>query len=81
MLAEAYYKARLPHEREHVTPYFKTNPAASHVLNYNEVNPFGDFSRYRITLDTSEDYAVLRWLIEQKSAHKLAVARITDLFG
>lgn len=76
LLAEAYHKARLPYEREHVTPYFKTNPAASHVLNYDEVNPLGDFSRYRITLDTSEDYAVLRWLIEQKSAHKLALPEL-----
>ena len=76
LLAEAYQKARLPYEREHVTPYFKTSPAASSVLNYDEINPLGDFSRYRITLDTTEDYEVLRWLIEQKSAHKLALPEL-----
>ena len=61
MLAEAYANATLPYEREHVTPYLKANPAtAGRVIYRDEVWPGGDFSRFRITLDTAEDYAVLR---------------------
>ena len=80
MLTEAHAQATLPFEREHVTPYFKTNPAtAGRVLNRDELCPGGDFSRFRITLDTAEDYAVIRALIEQYQAADLDVANLLDL--
>ncbi|MBD2768033.1 glycosyltransferase family protein [Hymenobacter sp. BT664] len=79
LLAEAYAHATLPYEREHVTPYLKTNPAtAGRVIQRNEVWPGGDFSRFRITLDTPEDYEVLRALIERHNAADLPV---TDLLA
>ncbi|WP_201981846.1 cytidylyltransferase domain-containing protein [Hymenobacter rubidus] len=80
MLAEAYANATLPYEREHVTPYIKTNlPAAGRVIYRDEVWPGGDFSRFRITLDTAEDYEVLRRLIEEHHAQELHVADLLAL--
>ncbi|MFC7668499.1 hypothetical protein ACFQT0_14790 [Hymenobacter humi] len=80
LLAEAYANAALPYEREHVTPYIKANPAtAGRVIYRDEVWPGGDFSRFRITLDTAEDYEVLRLLIEQHHADQLNVADLLAL--
>ena len=80
MLAEAYHHATLPYEREHVTPYLKANPAAaSRVIFRDEVWPGGDYSRFRITLDTSEDYEVLKALIEQHDAARLDAAELLPL--
>ncbi|HEX8507720.1 MAG TPA: acylneuraminate cytidylyltransferase, partial [Hymenobacter sp.] len=80
MLAEAHAQATLPYEREHVTPYLKANPAtAGRVLYRDEVWPDGDFSRFRITLDTAEDYDVLRALIEEHRAADLGVADLLAL--
>ncbi|HEX8327587.1 MAG TPA: glycosyltransferase family protein [Hymenobacter sp.] len=80
LLAEAHANATLPYEREHVTPYIKANPAtAGRVLYRDEVWPGGDFSRFRITLDTAEDYEVLRALIEQHQAHTLNAADLLAL--
>ena len=82
MLAEAHAHATLPYEREHVTPYLKTNPATAGRVQYrNEVWPGGDFSRFRITLDTAEDYAVLRALIEQHHAASLPAAELLPLLA
>lgn len=80
MLVEAHAQATLPYEREHVTPYLKANPAAAgRVVYRDEVWPSGDFSRFRITLDTAEDYDVLRALIEQHHAADLGVADLLAL--
>ena len=80
LLAEAHTNATLPYEREHVTPYIKANPAtAGRVVYRDEVWPGGDFSRFRITLDTAEDYEVLRALIEQHGAAGLAVPELLSL--
>jgi spore coat polysaccharide biosynthesis protein SpsF len=80
MLAEAYHNATLPYEREHVTPYLKANPATTgRVIYRDEVWPGGDFSRFRITLDTAEDYEVLRRLIEEHHAQDLEVADLLAL--
>ncbi|GAA3980699.1 glycosyltransferase family protein [Hymenobacter antarcticus] len=80
MLAEAHTIATLPYEREHVTPYIKANPAtAGRVIFRDEMWPDGDFSRFRITLDTAEDYEVLRRLIEDYHAEQLDVSALLAL--
>jgi len=80
MLAEAHTIATLPYEREHVTPYIKANPATvGRVIFRDEVWPGGDFSRFRITLDTAEDYEVLRRLIEEYHADQLDSANLLAL--
>ena len=80
LLAEAHTIATLSYEREHVTPYIKASPAtAGRVIFRDEVWTGGDFSRFRITLDTPEDYAVLRALIEQHDAANLALPDLLAL--
>ena len=80
LLAEAYERAQSPYEREHVTPYLKARPAtAGRVLNVDEVWPGGDFSHFRVTLDTPEDYEVLRCLIEAHHADQLALPELLAL--
>ena len=80
LLAEAHTIATLPYEREHVTPYIKASPAtAGRVVFRDEVWAGGDFSRFRITLDTAEDYAVLRRLIEEHAADQLDLPNLLAL--
>ena len=80
LLTEAYANATLPYEREHVTPYLKANPTTSgRVIFRDEVWPDGDFSHFRITLDTAEDYEVLRLLIERYQANTLEVKQLLAL--
>lgn len=58
-LFAAAASARQPYEREHVTPYIYQHPAQFRLLSYE--NPDGaDYSSIRLTLDTPEDYALLR---------------------
>lgn len=80
LLAEAHTRASLPFEREHVTPYIKANPATEgRVVFRNEVWAGGDFSRFRITLDTDDDYRVLQALIERHRADQLDLADLLNL--
>ena len=81
MLAQAHERAASPYEREHVTPYLKTGPAAAQFRNVDEVWPGGDFSRFRITLDTPEDYEVLRRLLEDHHADQLALPELLALLA
>ncbi len=67
-LKKAYNEARLTSEREHVTPYiWKNGTAAGGTLfkSYKFVNPVGDYSSIRITLDTPEDFELLKKVIEE----------------
>ncbi len=50
-LEEAWKQARLPSEREHVTPFIKKNPAI-HIGNYRLAH---DYSAHRWTVDEPED--------------------------
>ena len=80
LLKEAFEHATLPYEREHVTPYLKTNPAtAGRVVFRDEVWSGGDFSQFRITLDTPEDYTVLRCLMEEHDAANLQLPELLAL--
>ena len=55
LLEEAYHKATLTYEREHVTPYMYLTNESRGTLPYER-----DESAYRLTLDTPEDYEVIR---------------------
>ena len=80
LLAQAHTEARRPAEREHVTPYLRDVLApAGKVLLHHEFCALGDHSLARITLDTSEDLAVLRCLIEDFDAASLALPELLAL--
>ncbi len=51
-----------PHQREHVTPYFYENPARFQLA---ECQRDEDWSTYRLTLDTPEDWTLLATIISK----------------
>jgi spore coat polysaccharide biosynthesis protein SpsF len=60
-LRTAYQEASLPHEREHVTPYFYNNPDRFHL---DSIEYASNESRHRWTVDTVEDFQLITKLIE-----------------
>jgi glutamate-1-semialdehyde 2,1-aminomutase/spore coat polysaccharide biosynthesis protein SpsF len=62
-LREAWRRASEPHQREHVTPYLRENPAHYKPLNIR--CRLGDLSAQRWTLDEPEDYAFLNAVAER----------------
>ena len=58
-LEEAFVNATEDYQREHVTPYLYER---KRVLSYRNTV---DYSRYRWTLDTEEDYRLLRAIYDQ----------------
>jgi len=60
ILEEAFLKADQPYQREHVTPYIYEN--CKNIYYYkNDV----DYSQYRWTLDTEEDYKLIFHIYRQ----------------
>jgi spore coat polysaccharide biosynthesis protein SpsF len=60
-LAEAYKEARLPAHREHVTPFIHSQPDR---YNLGSVENTKDYSKYRWTVDTPEDFELIKAIIE-----------------
>lgn len=61
VLAKANIEAKLDYEREHVTPYIYFNPDK---FNLSLFKYRYDYSRYRLTLDTKEDFEVISSIFE-----------------
>lgn len=59
-LEKAYNEAVLERDREHVTAYFYTN---SHLFNIGYVKNDVDYSKYRWTVDTEEDFELIKLII------------------
>lgn len=60
-LAQAHAEATLPAEREHVTPFLYAHPERYRLRN---VTSPVDLSHHRWTVDTPEDYELVRRLFE-----------------
>jgi spore coat polysaccharide biosynthesis protein SpsF len=60
-LEQAFANATKPYEREHVTPYFYLNPDKSTIryVPYKE-----DYSQHRWTVDTPEDFELIKRILE-----------------
>jgi len=56
-LTAAYQEAALPHEREHVTPFFYQHPERFRLQSYASKE---NLSQYRWTLDTAEDWELIQ---------------------
>ena len=65
-LETAWKKAELPSEREHVTPYFYKNKEIFKQINFGNST---DLSSIRCTLDTKDDYNLIKKIM-QKINHK-----------
>lgn len=61
-LARAVREAKLPEEREHVTPFLRSHPD---VRRMNLEGPGGDIAGHRWTLDTPQDLRFLQALYER----------------
>lgn len=73
-LIEAHERATHAYEREHVTPYLYAGDASR--FKTRSVVRSQDASGYRVTLDTPEDLAVIKTLIEEHDADALDVEGI-----
>lgn len=62
VLEKAFNNAKEQYEREHVTPYFYNNPSKFKLGN---VFYTSDESYHRWTVDTEEDYALIRNIIRE----------------
>lgn len=62
MLKQAYEKATEPHDQEHVTPYIMRNTDASRHAHL--VLKGKNLSSYRLTVDTPEDFELVRRVLE-----------------
>lgn len=62
-LMKAHNLSNLPEDREHVTHYIYTHPE---LFSIQTVTLDQDFSHLRWTLDTPEDYVLLKTMIEQQ---------------
>lgn len=60
-LEEAYLKAKLPSEREHVTSYIHSQPERFKLINFSNDQ---DVSCHRWTVDTKEDYALIQQILQ-----------------
>jgi len=74
-LFQAWTNAKLPSEREHVTPYIRNHAELFKQINIKADN---DFSSKRWTLDNSEDYKFLTKLF-QSAKKKNSLQRFTDI--
>ncbi|MFD0870997.1 3-deoxy-manno-octulosonate cytidylyltransferase [Chlamydia abortus] len=60
-LKQAHIAAERPYDREHVTPYLYNQP---HLFRTAGVTYSADESRYRLTVDTPEDFQLIQRIIE-----------------
>jgi spore coat polysaccharide biosynthesis protein SpsF len=73
-LLDAGEKATEQPQREHVTPYLYAN--VSGRMSLRNLSRTADASAYRVTLDTADDLALIRALIEEHDAAALDVDQI-----
>ena len=61
-LEEAYHEATLKSEREHVTPFIYNRPKRYRL---ESIEGDQDFSGYRWTVDTEEDFELIQKILSQ----------------
>ena len=68
VLEEAWNIAKLPSEREHVTPYIRTNlnRIFSNFIYENDIN----FNKIRMTVDTLKDFEAIEVLINELGSNR-----------
>ena len=76
-LQQAFEQARESYQREHVTPYIYENSAPVYYYKNKQ-----DYSKYRWTLDTIEDFELIKKIYEYlyKGKHDFFFAEILNLF-
>ncbi|PWG82337.1 cytidylyltransferase domain-containing protein [Pararcticibacter amylolyticus] len=77
LLEEAFLKAVDKADQEHVTPYIWKNTSGN--TEFYHIKQDTDHSSLRITVDTPEDYELIKILIEKYQADKLDYHSIEEL--
>lgn len=77
ILENAFNNAQKKHQREHVTPYIYEE--SDHTFFYTNNT---DYSKYRLTLDTVEDFALITEIYKRlyKGEHDFYLMEIVKLF-
>ena len=77
LLEEAYRNAKMNSEKEHVTPYMHQNmPGDIEIHDFEtEIN----FPDARLTVDTPEDYELIKILIREHECHLKNTQEIIDI--
>jgi len=68
-LTDAYLNAKLPSEREHVTPYIRNKSKFNGTYGQYECEE-GDFKTIRFTVDEEDDYKAIERLISNLGAER-----------
>lgn len=79
-LEKAYLQAQGIH-REHVTSYLYSKP---NIFNCSFINPpeiYKKTKSYRLTLDTKEDYSVIKSIFESYNTNYITVENIISFFN
>ncbi|MBL0139313.1 MAG: glycosyltransferase family protein [Bacteroidetes bacterium] len=76
-LEEAYNNAREESDLEHVTPFIWKNKSGK--TKFFHIRQIEDHSQLRITVDTPEDFTLIRHLIENYHATNLSFAEIESI--
>ena len=77
LLAEAMQRATLAPDLEHVTPYIHQNRSGS--VRFQHISRQPVRSHYRLTVDTADDFTLIRTLVEEYNAHQLTTDELTTL--
>ena len=78
ILEEAHKNAKLPSEKEHVTPYFRNNKDKFRIKNViNKKN----LSSHRWTLDYQEDLDLIRNIVKEIKNRPILMSDIINLFN
>lgn len=79
MLEETFINADKQYQREHVTPYMYENPNKFSLVGYeNEI----DYSQYRWTLDTEEDFELIKKIYDElyRNEYIFCFSEVLELF-
>lgn len=77
LLEEAYLNAKSEAEKEHVTPYMHQNMPGD--IEVKVVENSEDKSYMRLTVDTKEDFELIKTLVEKFDCHEKTMDEIIDV--
>ena len=76
-LENAWKNAKLPSEREHVTPYFYKN---KEIFRQTNIENYEDLSRFRCTVDTKYDLELIQKIYSNIKKRPILLSDVIKLF-
>ena len=75
-LEKAWIEAKLPSEREHVTPYMFKNKNLFKLCNHSYTE---NISHIRCTVDTDNDFKFIEKIVQKLNSHPIHLKHVLDL--